>query len=159
MKSRSTLMSGSMSRVLSTAKLLLATAFGTIYRSVASCCPRICTSLVKHKQLVGLCHPAIDTRDVALFLPFHRNCLEYEVAPLKHLVGLLMRRRIEFRHEDSVRPCFVSFRAPRSELRQLEKARATMDLYRSYEEPWEEPITAGFWPSALPPTSYQAFFC
>lgn len=41
---------------------------------------------------------------------------------------------------------------------QIEEARASMDLFRSYEDKWEAVIDSGAWPSALPPSSYMKYF-
>ncbi|KAH8120573.1 hypothetical protein DFH11DRAFT_74416 [Phellopilus nigrolimitatus] len=94
-----------------------------------------------HFSLLGMCHPAIDTRDVALFLPFHRTLSSSSVKPLKTLVSHLMRRKIGQGYEHP-----------------LEEARAALDLFRSYEDQWEDEVRAGAWPSALPPSSYGRFF-
>ncbi|OCB85230.1 hypothetical protein A7U60_g7857 [Sanghuangporus baumii] len=40
----------------------------------------------------------------------------------------------------------------------LEEARAALDLFRSYEDSWEDDIRGGTWPSALPPTAFSQFF-
>ncbi|EJD04298.1 uncharacterized protein FOMMEDRAFT_28031 [Fomitiporia mediterranea MF3/22] len=98
-------------------------------------------SLWMHFSLLGITHPAIHTRDVALYLPFHRSIRSSTVTPLKSLVSHLMRRKIGRSHEHP-----------------LEEARAALDLFRSYEEPWEDEIRGGGWPSALPPSSYSRFF-
>lgn len=39
-----------------------------------------------------------------------------------------------------------------------EDARAALDLFRSYEDPWEDEIRAGGWPCALPPSRFSRFF-
>jgi len=67
------------------------------------------------------------------------KCLS--VTPLKHLVMHLMRRKIGFGCENPI-----------------EEARASLDLFRSYEERWEALVEAGAWPSALPPSSYMQYF-
>lgn len=38
---------------------------------------------------------------------------------------------------------------------QVENARAAMDLYRSYNEPWEAAIQKGNWPCILPPSTFS----
>ncbi|KAL5495586.1 hypothetical protein ACEPAI_1049 [Sanghuangporus weigelae] len=98
-------------------------------------------SLWMHFSLLGLTHPALDTRDVALYLPFHRSVSSSTVTPLKSLVSHLMRRKIGRSYEHP-----------------LEEARAALDLFRSYEDPWENEIRGGTWPSALPPTAFSQFF-
>jgi len=60
-------------------------------------------SLWEDLFLLGLVHSALQTRDVALFLPFHRTMKCLSVAPLKHLMTLLMRRKIGFGYENLVR--------------------------------------------------------
>ena len=41
---------------------------------------------------------------------------------------------------------------------QIEEARASLDLFRSYEDKWEAVIESGAWPSALPPSSHMNYF-
>ncbi|KAI0721382.1 ribonuclease H-like domain-containing protein [Cerioporus squamosus] len=90
-------------------------------------------------SVLGIRHPAVATRDVALYQPF-RNALR---SP-NHTVGLqtlmwhLMRRRVQ---ENHVCP--------------LENARAALDLYRSYSNEWEQTIAVGQWPSQLPPSTFS----
>lgn len=98
-------------------------------------------SLWIHLSLLGLTHPAIDTRDVALYLPFHRSIRTFSVTPLRMMVSHFMRRRIGRTYEHPV-----------------EDARAALDLFRSYEDPWEDEIRAGGWPCALPPSRFSRFF-
>ncbi|KDQ20682.1 hypothetical protein BOTBODRAFT_100412 [Botryobasidium botryosum FD-172 SS1] len=89
-------------------------------------------------QVLGITHPASDTRDVALFLPFRQAIrMPNQVIGLQTLVWTLMRRVIQEEHQDSV-----------------ENARASMDLFRSHEREWEGVITDGNWPCALPPSTY-----
>ncbi|KIK70902.1 hypothetical protein GYMLUDRAFT_89902 [Collybiopsis luxurians FD-317 M1] len=107
-------------------------------------------SIIKGHTLVGHCiwndlsvlgipHPAVDTRDVALYQPF-RNALR---SP-NHVVGLqtlswqLMCRRCQ-----------------ESEQNPLENARAALDLYRSDSKDWEDSIRGGSWPCALPPSTFS----
>ena len=42
--------------------------------------------------------------------------------------------------------------------KQLENARAALDLYRSAERAWESAIDFGSWPCALPPVGYAEYF-
>ncbi|KAG9000250.1 hypothetical protein FRB93_012790 [Tulasnella sp. JGI-2019a] len=91
-------------------------------------------------QLLGLSHPASDTRDVALYFPF-RNALgrPNDLIGLGSLTWLLMRRKIQATYHDP-----------------LENARAAMDLYRSDEDQWEKYVkTMEQWPCALPPPLYS----
>ncbi|KAH8100513.1 hypothetical protein BXZ70DRAFT_907203 [Cristinia sonorae] len=94
-------------------------------------------------SVMGLSHPAIDTRDAALFLPF-RKSLKYKphvIIPLATLMQLLMNRQIGSHGEVAV-----------------EDARAAMDLFRSCEQTWESVIKSGAWPCALPPAAYGNCF-
>ncbi|KAK0208089.1 hypothetical protein DFS33DRAFT_411026 [Desarmillaria ectypa] len=89
--------------------------------------------------VLGIPHPAVDTRDVALYQPF-RNTLR---SP-NHLIGLqtlswqLMRRRCQEGH-----------------LNPSENARAALDLYRTHAQGWENAISNGNWPCALPPSTFS----
>ncbi|TDL28805.1 hypothetical protein BD410DRAFT_781349 [Rickenella mellea] len=98
-------------------------------------------SLWQHLSLIGIRHPALDTRDLSLFLPFRRSLCGYSVVPLRQLVYHLMRRKIGFGYEHP-----------------LEEARAALDLFRSYEEHWEDIIRAGGWPCSLPPSAFIEWF-
>ncbi|KAF8898823.1 ribonuclease H-like domain-containing protein [Infundibulicybe gibba] len=90
-------------------------------------------------SVLGIPHPAVSTRDVALYQPF-RNVLRSSNQPvgLQTLLWQLMCRRCQ---EGQHHP--------------LENARASLDLYRSYAEEWEEAISGGNWPSALPPSTFS----
>ncbi|CAE6525153.1 unnamed protein product [Rhizoctonia solani] len=90
-------------------------------------------------QVLGVSHPASDTRDVGLYLPF-RSALKTpnQVIGLQTLVWQLMRRKIQATHQNPV-----------------ENARASMDLFRSHEADWQKTVSTGQWPCALPPTSYS----
>ncbi|KAF8213126.1 hypothetical protein K438DRAFT_2158054 [Mycena galopus ATCC 62051] len=71
--------------------------------------------------LLGIPHPAVATRDVALYQPF-RNALRspHQIIGLQTLCWQLMRRRCQ---EGLIDPS--------------ENARAAMDLYRSHSKDWE----------------------
>ncbi|CAE6416755.1 hypothetical protein BN14_00230 [Rhizoctonia solani AG-1 IB] len=90
-------------------------------------------------QVLGVSHPACDTRDVGLYLPF-RTALKTpnQVIGLQTLVWQLMRRKIQEAHHNPV-----------------ENARAAMDLFRSHEADWQKTVSTGQWPCALPPSSYS----
>ncbi|KIJ45474.1 hypothetical protein M422DRAFT_227034 [Sphaerobolus stellatus SS14] len=90
-------------------------------------------------SVLGIAHPAVLTRDVGLFLPF-RAALgkQKQLFGLPTLVHHLMRRRIQMRRVDS-----------------LENARASLDLYRSYQTNWEEMVSAKQWPCVLPPSTFS----
>ena len=57
-------------------------------------------------QVMGLSHPAIDTREVALFLPFRRSLRvrANQQVPLVTLVNQLMGRNYGMHSEYPVRP-------------------------------------------------------
>ncbi|KAH7104316.1 hypothetical protein BKA62DRAFT_827873 [Auriculariales sp. MPI-PUGE-AT-0066] len=89
-------------------------------------------------SVLGIAHPALSTRDVALYLPF-RNTLRqpnhlFELAEL--LQGLMLR---------SLSP----IEEP------IEYARAAMDLYRSAAKTWEASLASRTWPCPLPPDAYS----
>ncbi|TFK92785.1 hypothetical protein K466DRAFT_479927 [Polyporus arcularius HHB13444] len=90
-------------------------------------------------SVLGIRHPAVATRDVALYQPF-RNALRSpnHVVGLQTLMWHLMRRRVQ---ENHVCP--------------LENARAALDLYRSCSNEWEGAIAVGQWPSQLPPSTFS----
>ncbi|KAI0786055.1 hypothetical protein C8Q75DRAFT_808837 [Abortiporus biennis] len=86
---------------------------------------------------LGLTHPAIDTRDAALFMPFRKTLQSRSsnIIPLATLMQYLMNRSIGV-HGDYPD----------------EQARATLDLFRSCEQVWENIIKSGAWPCCLPPS-------
>ncbi|KAI0257474.1 hypothetical protein BJV78DRAFT_39591 [Lactifluus subvellereus] len=90
-------------------------------------------------SVLGIPHPAVNTRDVALYQPF-RNALRSpnQLVRLPTLTFHLMGRR-----------CQESQQNP------MENARAALDLYRSHANEWESAIRDGQWPSALPPSSFS----
>ncbi|KAI0728598.1 hypothetical protein C8Q72DRAFT_364994 [Fomitopsis betulina] len=94
-------------------------------------------------SVMGLSHPAIDTRDVALFMPFRRSLRSrpHVMIPLMTLVNRLMGRHIGLHGDDPI-----------------EIARSTLDLFRSSEHVWEEVIETGAWPCALPPAAFAGAF-
>ncbi|KDR84903.1 hypothetical protein GALMADRAFT_217983 [Galerina marginata CBS 339.88] len=96
-------------------------------------------SLWNDLAVLGLPHPAVDTRDVALYQPF-RNALRnpHQVIGLQTLAWQLMSRRCQ-----------------EGQLHPLENARAALDLYRSDAEAWEASISNGNWPCALPPSTFS----
>ncbi|KAF9073793.1 hypothetical protein BDP27DRAFT_1215432, partial [Rhodocollybia butyracea] len=95
-------------------------------------------------SIMGLSHPALETRDLALFIPLRRKLQSTRVVDLKTLVQVYMGRNIGL-VEDSV-------------ISQLENARACIDLFRACEEPFERVIATGAWPCNLPPVSYSEYF-
>ncbi|THH32323.1 hypothetical protein EUX98_g1852 [Antrodiella citrinella] len=94
-------------------------------------------------SVMGLSHPAIDTRDTALFLPFRKSLKSKSSAliPLATLMHRLMNRQIGACGEVAV-----------------EEARAALDLYRSCEQTWEGVVKTGAWPCALPPAYHGNCF-
>ncbi|KAJ7599446.1 hypothetical protein C8J56DRAFT_769232 [Mycena floridula] len=96
-------------------------------------------SLWNDLSVLGIAHPAVDTRDVGLYQPF-RNALHSprQVVGLQTLAWQLMRRQIQ-----------------QQESNPLENARAALDLYRTQQQDWETAIAHGTWPCALPPSSYS----
>ncbi|KAL4258525.1 Ribonuclease H superfamily protein [Pleurotus pulmonarius] len=108
--------------------------------------------LIKNKVLVGhslwlflsvlgLKHPTIHTRDLALFLPLRRRLKTSKAVNLSLLVHHFMGRNVGLDYEDP-----------------LEMARAAIDLFRSCEEVFEDVIRTGAWPCDLPPVSYAEYF-
>ncbi|TBU64814.1 hypothetical protein BD310DRAFT_287338 [Dichomitus squalens] len=94
-------------------------------------------------SVMGLAHPAINTRDTALFMSFRRT-LGYRpgaMVPLTTLVQQFMGRNIG-QHGDIP----------------VERARAALDLFRSCEQIWEGIIDSGAWPCALPPIEHRGCF-
>ncbi|RDX56142.1 hypothetical protein OH76DRAFT_599171 [Lentinus brumalis] len=94
-------------------------------------------------SVMGLAHPAINTRDTALFMSFRRTLgvqPNVQIA-LKDLVKHFMGRDIEDHGDIPV-----------------ERARAALDLFRSCEQIWEGIIVTGAWPCALPPVKYRHCF-
>ncbi|KAH9947154.1 hypothetical protein B0H21DRAFT_856627 [Amylocystis lapponica] len=96
-------------------------------------------SLWQDLSVLGIPHPAVATRDVALYQPF-RTALKTpnQVIGLQTLMWHLMRRRVQD-----------------GKICALENARAALDLYRSASGEWENAISKGQWPSHLPPSSFS----
>ncbi|KAH7914505.1 hypothetical protein BJ138DRAFT_1133350 [Hygrophoropsis aurantiaca] len=92
-------------------------------------------------SVMGLNHPAIDTRDLALFLPFRRTMQFNGIMSLRVLVKRFMERNIGGGYEHP-----------------LEFARASIDLFRSCESVWEEIVYSGSWPCALPSPAHAECF-
>ncbi|KAI0274725.1 ribonuclease H-like domain-containing protein [Gloeopeniophorella convolvens] len=96
-------------------------------------------SLWNDLSVLGVPHPAVNTRDVALYQPF-RNALRSpnQLVRLPTLTFQLMGRRCQDGQQNP-----------------LENARAALDLYRSCATEWEGMIRSGQWPSALPPSTFS----
>jgi RNA exonuclease 4 len=113
--------------------------------------------------VLGIPHPAVNTRDVGLYQPF-RNALRSpsQLVRLPTLTFHLMGRRCQEGQQNPVRytvtnderadtyVCILDVGA-----KQLENSRAAMDLYRSAADEWENAIREGQWPSALPPSTFS----
>ncbi|KAI9461842.1 hypothetical protein HD554DRAFT_2027971 [Boletus coccyginus] len=96
-------------------------------------------SLWHDLSVLGIPHPAVATRDVALYQPF-RNALRSpnQVVGLQTLMWHLMCRRCQDGH-----------------IHPVENARAALDLYRTVAAEWESAISLGNWPSCLPPSTFS----
>ncbi|KAI0734630.1 ribonuclease H-like domain-containing protein [Fomitopsis betulina] len=94
-------------------------------------------------SVLGIPHPAVNTRDIALYQPF-KNTLRgsaNQVIGLQTLMWHLMRRRVQDGKIDA-----------------LENARAALDLYRSHGTEWESAVSKGQWPCSLPPSQFSKCF-
>lgn len=89
-------------------------------------------------QVLGVPHPAVATRDVALYRPFRNSLRTQNQIGLQTLMWHLMRRRVQENQIDV-----------------LENARATIDLYRSHAADWENAVSNGQWPCANPPSTFS----
>ncbi|KAG8928805.1 hypothetical protein FRC03_010050 [Tulasnella sp. 419] len=88
-------------------------------------------------SVLGICHPAVDTRDTALFLPFRAALgIPNQIIGLPTLVWHFMRRKLTLNIDSA------------------EISRATVDVYRSHQKEWDGCILSGQWPCALPPSAY-----
>lgn len=116
--------------------------------------------------VLGIPHPAVNTRDVGLYMPFRNALKSLNLVRLPTLTFHLMGRRCQEGQQNPVRPIIIfnferapaySWRPVTRSLRagQLENARAALDLYRSHANDWETSIRDGQWPSALPPASFS----
>lgn len=121
------------------------------------------TEVTVHTVL-GIPHPAIATRDVALYQPF-RNDLPNQSIGLQTLMWQLMRRRVQERTVDAVRIGERHWRAKaffvvvaNAANQQLENARATIDLYRSRATEWESAVSKGKWECQLPPSKFSRYY-
>ncbi|ESK98480.1 rna exonuclease 4 [Moniliophthora roreri MCA 2997] len=92
-------------------------------------------------SIMGLSHPALRTRDLALFLPLRRKLKSRRVVELEILVRVYMGRNLGIVFEDP-----------------LENARASMDLFRSCQDLFEGLVAEGCWPCNLPPSQFAQYF-
>ncbi|GLB36423.1 putative exonuclease [Lyophyllum shimeji] len=98
-------------------------------------------SLWNFLSVLGLSHPALDTRDLALFRPLRKKLKSRSVVSLPTLVHLYMGRNVGMEYEDS-----------------LELSRASMDLFRCCEQALEKVVLDGGWPCNLPPETFAAYY-
>jgi len=105
--------------------------------------------------VLGLPHPAVNTRDVALYLPF-RNSLNSgnHVPGLQTLAQRFLGRNCQQGHIEPVSMTRRGYRIADSSCYQTENARVCMDLYRSDPE-WEASVARGNWACALPPSTFS----
>lgn len=97
--------------------------------------------LWKDLSVLGVSHPAVDTRDTAVFLPFRAALgTPNAVVGLPTLIWHFMKRKMTMGTDSA------------------EISRASMDLFRSHQKEWEACIKSGQWPCALPPTAYARCF-
>jgi RNA exonuclease 4 len=130
--------------------------------SVATTAPNRRFVIVFFFSVLGIPHPAVNTRDVGLYQPF-RNALRTpnQLVRLPTLTFHLMGRRCQEGQQNPVRSVIFKLwtarRAPAYSWRpeQMENARAALDLYRSHANEWETAIRDGQWPSALPPNTFS----
>ncbi|KAH6917485.1 hypothetical protein BKA70DRAFT_1367910 [Coprinopsis sp. MPI-PUGE-AT-0042] len=96
-------------------------------------------SLWNDLSVLGIPHPAVATRDVALYQPF-RNALRspQQIVGLQTLAWQLMCRRCQ-----------------EGQLNPIENSRVALDLYRSDEKDWEAAVARSNWPCALPPSTFS----
>ncbi|KIP12525.1 hypothetical protein PHLGIDRAFT_113607 [Phlebiopsis gigantea 11061_1 CR5-6] len=90
-------------------------------------------------SVLGIPHPAVNTRDVGLYQPFRNALQATQLVGLATLTWKLMMRRIQ----DTGRVCST------------ENARAALDLYRSHAAEWEAAISDGHWPTFIPPERFS----
>ncbi|KAG2023866.1 MipD protein [Coprinopsis cinerea AmutBmut pab1-1] len=92
-------------------------------------------------SVMGLSHPAIDTRDLALFRPLRKRLKSRCILDLRTLVRFFVGKDVGYGYEDS-----------------LENAIAAMELFRVCHPIFEGIVEAGAWPCDLPPVSYSRHF-
>ncbi|KAJ7040633.1 hypothetical protein C8F04DRAFT_948393 [Mycena alexandri] len=93
-------------------------------------------------SVIGVPHPAVSTRDVALYQPFS-NALKspHRIIGLQTLCWEFMRRRCQHGLVDPI-----------------EDSRVAIDLYRSHATEWETTILRCNWPSSLPPSTFSGCY-
>ncbi|VDB99324.1 unnamed protein product [Peniophora sp. CBMAI 1063] len=91
---------------------------------------------------LNLSHPAISTRDCAVFEPFLHHLRTTQMPPLSILANRFLGRSLGLIEPEHP----------------VESARAALDLFRSTEQRWEDLIDQGRWPCSLPPQIYGVYF-
>ena len=121
------------------------------------------------RVVLGIPHPAVNTRDVALYRPFRNALQTSSLVGLPTLMWRLMGRRVQEGAHDSVRsplryrcrleadysPVLLLALTSLFIDNQLENARAALDLYRSNSGEWENVVSTGRWPSEIPPDTFS----
>ncbi|KAF9020290.1 hypothetical protein BDZ89DRAFT_958506 [Hymenopellis radicata] len=102
-------------------------------------------SLWRSLSVLGIRHPVVDTRDVALYVPF-RNTLNNPSAG-RLIIGL--RSLVQDLLERQMPPGIISTH---------DSARYAMELYRLDCTQWELHISNGIPPCALPPSSFSTCY-
>lgn len=107
---------------------------------------------------MGLSHPAIDTRDMALYRPLRKRLKSRFILDLSTLVRVLLGREIGQSSENSVSiwsSCEPSFLMVKG---QLQVGVTSMELYHACQSRFEAAIDSGSWPCDLPPISFARHF-
>ncbi|TRM60239.1 nucleotide-binding protein FRT1 [Schizophyllum amplum] len=91
--------------------------------------------------VLGIQHPAKDTRDNALYLPYRTALRTQHMAGLKTLAWRFLGRNIS--------ECYMD---------PIEHARVAVDLYRTYMTDWEGSIASRKWPCDLPPGHFSSYY-
>ncbi|KZT44550.1 hypothetical protein SISSUDRAFT_1068416 [Sistotremastrum suecicum HHB10207 ss-3] len=90
-------------------------------------------------SVLGIPHPAVDTRDLALYLPFRTHIKSNApVIGLQTLVWNFLERKIQEGHQKT-----------------SENASACLELFKANAGTWENFIQEGKWPCSLPPDQYS----
>ncbi|KAF6766241.1 hypothetical protein DFP72DRAFT_11900 [Ephemerocybe angulata] len=90
---------------------------------------------------IGLNHPAIDTRDMALYRPLRKRLKSRFLIELPTLVRWFIGKEIGRGYENS-----------------LEDGVSSMELYQACQTRFESVISSGAWPCDLPPISFARYF-
>lgn len=90
---------------------------------------------------MGLTHPAIDTRDMALYRPLRKRLKSRFIVDLPTLMRWFLGKEIGGVYENS-----------------LETAAWSMELYRSCQSRFEAVVDSGAWPCDLAPVSFSRYY-